>query len=175
MSDVKEKELDDEIKKFMACHGMVGCSDYYNYHAALGFYCAYSADAFRLAEMVEDGEVFDEYEVSAVIRNLYLSYKVLRYFQELLDIKLYRFDTAETVVMAESILEKGKITGNRDNAVETARKWLNRFLRSGEPKYRKSSGEMRDASVSQDFFLYEVAIFILYLEKEEIAYHFLQL
>lgn len=175
MSDLKEKELDKEIKEFMACHGMVGCSDYYNYHAALGFYCAYSVDAFRLAEMVEDGEVFDEYEVSAVIRNLHLSYKALRYFQGLLNIKLYRFDVAETVVMTESTLEKGKIIGNRDNAVETARKWMNRFLRSGEPKYRKSSGEMRDASVSQDFFLYEVAVFILYLEKEEIVYHFLQL
>lgn len=173
MSDLKEKELDKEIRKFMACHGMAGCSDYYNYHAALGFYCVYSLDAFRFAEMVEDGEVFNEYEVSAVIKNLYLSYKTLCYFQKLLNLKLYRFDVAETVIMTESRLEKGRIVGNRENAVETAQKWLDRFLRSGEPKYKRSSGEKRDASISQDFFLYEAAIFILYLSGEEIDYHFL--
>lgn len=165
----------NEIKKFMSCHGMAGCSDYYNYHAALGFYCAYSADAFRLAEMVEDGEVFDEYEVSAVIKNLHLSHKVLRHFQGLLKLKRYRFDAAETIVMTESTLEKGRIMGNKDNAAGTARKWLDRFLRSGEPKYRKSSGEKEDASISQDFFLYEAAVLILYLLGEEMDYHFLSL
>lgn len=173
MADLKEKEMDQEIIGFMACHGMAGWSDYYNYHAALGFYCAYSADASRLAEMVEDGGIFDEYEVSAVIKKLHLSYKTLRYFQQQLDLGLYRFDTAETVIMTESTLEKGRITGNRENAIETARKWLNRFLRSGEPKYRKSSDEKGDASISQDFFLYEAAVFILYLAGEEVDYHFI--
>ena len=173
MADLREKEMDQEIIGFMACHGMAGRSDYYNYHAALGFYCAYSADAFRLAEMVEDGEIFDEYEVSAVLKKLYLSYKTLRCFQQQLDLGLYRFDTAETVIITESTLEKGRITGNRENAIETARKWLDRFLRSGEHKYRKSSDEKGDASISQDFFLYEVAVFILYLTGEEVDYHFI--
>lgn len=172
MADSKELDLDKEIQGFMACHGMAGRDDYYDYHMALGFYCAYSAEAFRLAEMVEDGEVFDEYEVSAVIKNLHLSHKTLRYFQQQLNLRFYWFDTAETVIMTESRLEKGRITGNRDNAVETARKWLNRFLRFGEPKYRESSGETRDASIFQDFFLYEAAAFILYLEGEEIDYRF---
>ena len=173
MADLREQEMDQEILGFMACHGMAGRSDYYNYHAALGFYCAYSADAFRLAEIVEDGEIFDEYEVSAVIKKLYLSHKTLRYFQQQLNLRLYRFDTAETVVMTELKLEKGRIIGSRENAIETAQKWLNRFLRSGEPKYKKSSDEKGDALISQNFFLYEAAVFILYLAGEEIDYHFI--
>lgn len=45
--------MEQEIKKFMENHQMIGNSDACNYHMALGFYYAYSADAYRLAEMLE--------------------------------------------------------------------------------------------------------------------------
>lgn len=45
--------MEQEIKRFMENHQMIGNSDACNYHMALGFYYAYSADAYRLAEMLE--------------------------------------------------------------------------------------------------------------------------
>lgn len=166
----KKEEKDKDILQFISCHGMSGKGDYYNYHMSLGFYYAYSIDAFRYAEMIEDGELFDEDEVSIVIRNLYVAYKTMRYFQSLLPVSVCRFNTAETVMMAESQLEKGRIVGKKENAVQTAKKWLQRFLKH---KYGKSSDKNRKGPVSQDFFLYEVAVYILYLAGEEVDYGFL--
>lgn len=65
--------MEQEIKRFMENHQMIGNSDACNYHMALGFYYAYSADAYRLAEMLENGELFDEVEISIVIMNLYVA------------------------------------------------------------------------------------------------------
>ena len=170
---VMEKEEAD-IQKFLRFHGMSEGSDYYKYHMSLGFYYAYSADAFRYAEIIEDGEIFDEYEVSAVIKNLHVSYKALKYFQEKLNIKICKFDTAETVTLENARLENGKIIGNKDYAVKTARKWLSRFKKKQAAKTGKSPEGMNDKIISQDFFLYEVAVFILYLAGEEIDYGFLR-
>lgn len=167
----KKEEKDKDILQFISCHGMSGKGDYYNYHMSLGFYYAYSIDAFRYAETIEDGELFDEDEVSIVIRNLYVAYKTMRYFQSLLPVSVCRFNTAETVMMAESQLEKGRIVGKKENAVQTAKKWLQRFLKHN--KYEKSSDKNRKGPVSQDFFLYEVAVYILYLAGEEVDYGFL--
>ena len=63
----KKEEQDEDIQKFISRHGMAQKGDYYNYHMSLGFYYAYSIDAFRYAEMIEDGELFDENEVSIVL------------------------------------------------------------------------------------------------------------
>lgn len=165
----EKEEKDEDILQFISCHGMSEKGDYYNYHMSLGFYYAYSIDAFRYAEMIEDGEIFDEDEVSIVIRNLYVAYKTMKYFQSLLPVSVCKFDTAETVMMAESRLEKGRLVGKKENAVQTAKKWLQRFFKHN--KYEKSSD--RKGLISQDFFLYEVAVYILYLAGEEVDYGFL--
>lgn len=167
----KKEEQDEDIQKFISRHGMAQKGDYYNYHMSLGFYYAYSIDAFRYAEMIEDGELFDENEVSIVIRNLYVAYKTMKYFQSLLPVSVCRFDTAETVMLTESRLEKGQIVGKKENAVQTAKKWLQRFLQHN--KYGKSSDKEGKGPISQDFFLYEVAVYILYLAGEEVDYGFL--
>lgn len=99
--------MDNNIEKFLEEHGMSDCNDYYNYHMALGFYYAYSADAFRIANIIDNGEIFDEYEASAIIRYMYVAHKVLKYFQGNLQLKLNTFNTAETVKFEDSILEKG--------------------------------------------------------------------
>lgn len=174
MSDSEINRPDEGIQAFIKQHGMIERSDYYNYHMSLGFYYLYSVDAFHFAEMIEDGEVFDEYEVSAVVKNLYLAHETLKYFQKRLNLKINRFDTAETVAMSDSYLEKGRIMGDKENAVKTARQWLLRFLKKTEPKIKKCPKEMGDKSISRDFFLYEVAIYILYLAGEEVDYGFLK-
>ena len=120
----KKEEKDKDILQFISCHGMAEKGDYYNYHMSLGFYYAYSIDAFRYAEIIENGEVFDEDKVSIVIRNLYVAYETMKYFQSLLPVSVCKFNTAETVMMAESRLEKGQIVGKKENAVQTAKKWL---------------------------------------------------
>ena len=131
----KKEEKDKDILQFISCHGMAEKGDYYNYHMSLGFYYAYSIDAFRYAEIIENGEVFDEDKVSIVIRNLYVAY------------------------------------GKKENAVQTAKKWLQRFLKHG--MYERSPDGSRKGPVPQDFFLYEVAVYILYLAGEEVDYGFL--
>ena len=173
MADRVKKKEDTDVQEFLRFHGMSAGNDDYNYHMSLGFYYAYSADAFRYAELIEDGEIFDEYEVSAVVKNLHVSYQALKYFQNKLNIGNYEFDTAETVTLEEARLENGRIIGNKDHAVKTARGWLARFKKRQAANTGKSSDGMKEKSISQDFFLYEVAVFILYLAGEEIVYVFI--
>ncbi|MDD3797243.1 MAG: hypothetical protein PHE06_15005 [Lachnospiraceae bacterium] len=166
--------MKENVRDFLEKHGMARNDAYENYHMSLGYYYAYSSDAFVLAEMVEDGEVFDEREVCIIIQNLYDAHQTLLYFQEALHIQQKQFNTAETIVMSESKIEHGKVCGKIENAVKTARTWLKRFLKNSEPTFRRSPGEMREKSISRDLFLYEVAIFILYLTGEEVDYTFLE-
>lgn len=125
--------MEQEIKKFMENHQMIGNSDACNYHMALGFYYAYSADAYRLAEMLENGELFDEMEVSIVIMNLYVAENTLRYFQKKLGLPAGRFRTSETICFKKGKLELGKLTGDVEDILATAKQWL--------PERRKKSDE----------------------------------
>ena len=65
--------MEEDVKRFIYNHGFAGRGDYYSYHIALGFYYAYTRDAYHLSEKVQDGEVFDDYEACTVIRNLELA------------------------------------------------------------------------------------------------------
>jgi len=51
---------------------------------------------------------------------------------------------------------------------------VKRFLKYSEREFYETSGKTTDKSVFRDFFLYEVAVFILYLEEEEMNYGFLE-
>ena len=159
-----------DVKEFICSHGMSGNEDYVNYHMSLGFYYVYFAEAMKYADMIDGGEVFDEIEVSIVIRNLDLAKRVFLHFREKLGIEIAPFDTAETVVMEECSLEKGEIVGNKQNALVIAKKWLNQFKKKGNMPYKEGIVE---ASVSHAFFLYEVAVYICYLLEEDISYEFL--
>ncbi len=154
--------MEQEIKKFMENHQMTGNSDACNYHMALGFYYAYSADAYRLAEMLENGELFDEMEVSIVIMNLYVAENTLRYFQKKLGLPAGRFRTSETICFKKGKLELGKLTGDVEDILATAKQWL--------PERRKKSDEIYSL---RQIFLYEAALWIFYLAGKEINYYFL--
>lgn len=160
--------MEDNIKKFMKEHGMAGKGDVENYHMALGFYYAYSVDAYRLAEQLDNGEIFDEYEVSAVIKLLILAHETVQFFQKKLQLQVNQFDTSETVCFLNGTLKEGKITGDIENAVDTAKKWLRRF-------HSRSSSKNREGSATQqDFFLYEAALYIMYATGKEVDYRFLE-
>lgn len=159
-----------EISEFISSHGMSGNDDYVNYHMSLGFYYVYFAEAMKYADMIDGGEVFDEIEVSIVIKNLDLAKRVFLHFREKLGIEIAPFDTAETVVMEECSLEKGEIVGNKQNALAIAKKWLNQFKKKGNMPYKEGFVEK---SVSHAFFLYEVAVYICYLLEEDVSYEFL--
>ena len=159
-----------EFKEFIISHGMAENDDYVNYHMSLGFYYIYFAEAMKYADMIDDGEVFDEIEVSIVIKNLELAKRVFLHFRTKLGVEIAPFDTAETVVMEECSLEKGEIVGNKKNALAIAKKWLNQFKKKGNMPYKEGFVEK---SVSQAFFLYEVAVYICYLLGEDISYEFL--
>jgi len=168
MPDFEEKD----ILNFMNNHGMQEEGDFYNYHIALGYYYAYSVDAFRFAEMIETGEVFDEYEAAATMKSLYVAHKTLRYFQSQQGMNLYIFDVSESVIMGDSSLEKGQIKGDIKSAIRTARQWLSQFQKRNRDKAYKGFSE-REEVVLKDFFLYEVAIYILYIAGEVVDYSFL--
>lgn len=159
-----------EFKEFIISHGMAENDDYVNYHMSLGFYYIYFAEAMKYADMIDGGEVFDEIEVSIVIKNLELAKRVFLHFRTKLGVEIAPFDTAETVVMEECSLEKGEIVGNKKNALAIAKKWLNQFKKKGNTPYKEGFVEK---SVSQAFFLYEVAVYICYLLGEDISYEFL--
>ena len=159
-----------EFKEFIISHGMAENDDYVNYHMSLGFYYIYFAEAMKYADMIDGGEVFDEIEVSIVIKNLELAKRVFLHFRTKLGVEIAPFDTAETVVMEECSLEKGEIVGNKKNALAIAKKWLKQFKKKGNMQYKEGFVEK---SVSQAFFLYEVAVYICYLLGEDISYEFL--
>ena len=170
MDETKSIGVDQEIDSFVKNHGVAGYSDYYLYYITMGLYYAYYIDALRFAEMIDDGEVFDEVEVGIVVKNLQLSKKTFVHYKSLLNFNVYEFDTNETVTMEECSLEKGHIVGKKENAIGAAKKWISRF----KSKYaigREPSPE--EKSISQDFFLYEVAVYILFLLDEEVDYWFI--
>lgn len=165
-----EKEAHLKINEFICSHGLMGNSDYVNYHLSLGFYYIYFIDAMKFANMVDGGEVFDETEVSIIISNLKMAKNVFLSFKAKLGIEIAPFDTAETIIMEECSIEKGEFIGNREIALANAKEWLRRFKRKGEIPYKEGYVE---ASVSQAFFLYEVAVYIHYLLDADMNYEFL--
>ena len=162
-----------EIESYLNSHGVATGSDYYKYHMSLGFYYIYYIDALQQAEMIDGGEVFDEYEVSAILDNLNIAYKTYLYYKSRLGLKVPDFDLNETVNLTESKIEEGMIKGNINNAVKIANKWIVRFVERSNPQIREGLSEHAKQFVSQDLFLYEVAVFILYLAGEEVNYDFL--
>lgn len=173
MNEKKNVGIDQEIDLFVKSHGLAGYSDYYLYHMTLALYYVYYIDALRFAEMIETGEVFDEEEVGIVIRNLQMSKNTFVHYRSLLEFEVYRFDTNETVTMDDCSLENGHIVGKRENAIKTAQKWMTRFTSKYAGKRKIGSEEMLEKSISQDFFLYEAAVYILLSLDEEIDYSFL--
>ena len=84
--------------------------------------------------MLENGELFDEMEVSIVIMNLYIAENTLRYFQKKLGLPTGRFRTSETICFKKGKLELGKLTGDVEDILATAKQWL--------PERRKKSNEI---------------------------------
>ena len=158
--------MEDEIRKFLGQHQMLGKSDMYNYHIALGLYYAYSIDAYVLAEKIENGEIFDEYEAGVIMQYAYIAKKTLNYYQNILKFPVDQFNTAEKVCfMHGCILEKGGISGNVEAAITLAKTWVKKIRDS-------FSSEM--VIKEKDMFLYEVAIYILYITGNEVDYSFLK-
>ena len=167
--------MEEDVKRFIYNHGFAGRGDYYSYHISLGFYYAYTRDAYQLSEKVQDGEVFDDYEACTVIRNMELAKRAYRYFRNKLFPNLAVFDTAETVTFYGSKLENGRLTGDVTEAVKTAKKWLKQFYHKNN-SFEKMSRiiEGGDKMTSGTLFLYEVSAYILYLCDETIDYRFLE-
>lgn len=165
-----KEQIQLEFEEFVYCHGMAENNDYVNYHMSLGFYYAYFVEAMKYATSIDGGEVFDETEVSIIIRNLELAKRAFLYYRTKLGIAIFPFDTAETILMEDCRLEKGEIIGNKQNALANARKWFNEFKQNGNLQYKEG---MVEKSVSRAFFLYEVAMFIYYLLEEDVSYGFL--
>ena len=107
-------------------------------------------------------------QIEVLIQMLHFSNDyILIYFFD-----IYEFDVNETITMDGCVLEKGHIMGNQENARRTARKWFHRFKNKYANRKGTSSEEMMDKSISQDFFLYEVSLYILFLLGEDIDYSF---
>ena len=68
--------------------------------------------------------------------------------------------------MEEARLENGRIIGNKDHAVKTARRWLARFKKRQAANTGKSSDGMKEKSISQDFF-YMKSQFLSYTWQEK--------
>ena len=167
--------MEDDVKNFIETHGFAGRSDYYSYHIALGFYYAYSRDAYRLSEMLHDGEVFDDLEACIVIKNLEISKRAYQYFRGKLFPNLAVFDTSEAVVFHGCRLEGGRLTGETDEAIKTAKKWMRQFYRSNSSRNKiEHILDTGEKMVSGTVFLYEVAAYILYLQGEDVNYKFLE-
>lgn len=168
--------MEDDVKRFIHNHGFAGRGDYYSYHIALGFYYAYTRDAYQFSEKIQNGEVFDDYEACVVIRNLELAKRAYQYFRNRLFPNFASFDTSETVEFYVSKLENGRLTGDTTEAVKTAKKWLKQFYRKNN-SFEKicriiEGGEKMTSGI---LFLYEVSAYILYLSNEMIDYRFLEI
>ena len=167
--------MEEDMTRFICNNGLSGRGYYYSYHIALGFYYAYSRDAYQLSEKVQDGEVFDDYEACAVIRNLEIAKRVYQYFRDKLFQNLAVFDTSETVTLYGCKLENGKLIGDVTEAVKTAKKWMKQFYQKNS-SFDKMNNiiETGDKMTSGILFIYEVSSYILYLCNETVDYKFLE-
>ena len=93
--------------------------------------------------------------------NLYVAENTLRYFQKKLGLPTDRFRTSETICFNKGKLELGKLTGDVEDILATAKKWL--------PKQRKKTDDVYSL---REIFLYEAALWIFYLAGKEVNYYF---
>lgn len=168
--------MDEDIRNFIKTHGFAGRGDYYCYHISLGFYYSYSRDAYRIAEKIQDGEIIDDYEACIVLNSLKISQKTYQYFRNRLFPNLALFDTSETVIFHGCRLECGRLEGNTEIGIATAKKWMKQFYQNNrdEEKIKDILGK-GDQTISGTLFTYEVAAYILYLCNESVDYRFLEL
>ena len=141
---------------FLAKHGIIPADGFAGYHYAYALYALYMIDAMRLAEEVEDGLCFDEDEIAVSLDNLKQAQQTMQDYRRKLNLPYPEFDIAETISLKGCRLEKGRLIGNDEEAVETAGMWYRDYLNE------KGS-----------FFSFEVAVYILFLLQKEVDYSFL--
>ena len=141
---------------FLAKHGIFPADGFAGYHYAYALYALYMIDAMRLAEEVEDGLCFDEDEIAVSLDNLKQAQQTMQHYRRKLNLPYPEFDIAETISLKRCRLEKGRLIGSDEEAVETAGMWYRDYLNE------KGS-----------FFWFEVAVYILFLLQKEVDYSFL--
>lgn len=141
---------------FLAKHGIFPADGFAGYHYAYALYALYMIDAMRLAEEVEDGLCFDEDEIAVSLDNLKQAQQTMQHYRRKLNLPYPEFDIAEMISLKRCRLEKGRLIGSDEEAVETAGMWYRDYLNE------KGS-----------FFSFEVAVYILFLLQKEVDYSFL--
>lgn len=142
---------------FLEKHGIHPSDKYEAFHMALALYLLYLVDAMHQAEDIEDGLVFDEMEITIIIENLLDSIHTVNELKNLLGLEFQNFDIAELVSMKECKLVAGMISGNKTEALKTARMWVQKYMKGGK-----------------NTFMYEAGVYILFLLGEEIDFYFIK-
>lgn len=142
--------------QFFRKHGIEPFDAYVNYHYAYALYVLYLIASMQLAEDVEDGLCIDEMEAVILLENLSEAEEVLKYYRKQMNMKYAGFDVAEKVTMKGCRLEHGKIVGSAQDAAQIAGMWIRDYH-----------------SDRVNLFIYEVAIYILFLLKQEVDFSFL--
>lgn len=166
------------VNEFLRKHGLQDLNDYCVFHYVLGYYYLYSAKAFKLAECIEDGEVFDDLEVRVVMQQLYEVDRAYKLYREKVCPRVAFFNTAEKVTFQEGVLDCSKISGNKEAVLHTAKKWYSDFVLHIEDSifrnYQEGHVDQLGNQSSRAFFLYQVSLYIFYLEDIRVDYSFLE-
>lgn len=140
-------------EEFISKHGLRVNRKTNGYQMSLGLYCLYLVDCMEQAEAIEDGILFDECEVTILLKNMEEAKATMEYYRRLLHMDYSSFDAAETIALEGCRLENGKIIGDVQAAEQIARMWI--------LNYTKGEGNA---------FMFEVGIYILFLLGQDVQF-----
>lgn len=141
-----------QVKQFLKKHMLKGQIPEYVYEYCVFLYYEYLVEGFLEAEKIENGEVFDEFWVIALVKEMQEAQEVIRFMKKSLNHKTELYDVGEQITFPGGRLKAGVFTGDTTAAVAAAKEWIASYqCRLDNP------------------FLFEAGVYILTLLGEEVV------
>lgn len=141
----------EQVNQFLKKHMLKSWIPEHVYEYCVFLYYEYLVEGFSEAEKIENGEVFDEFRVIALVNEMQKAQEVIRFMKKSLNHKTELYDVSEQITFPGGRLNAGVFTGDPGAAVAAAREWIASYL------YRMDNP-----------FLFEVGVYVLTLLGEEI-------
>lgn len=146
-----EKEKITRVEQFLKKHMLKSSIPEYTYQYCVFLYYEYLVDGLSEAEKIENGEVFDEFRIIALVNEMQEAWEVIQIMKKSLKHKTKLYDISEQITFPGGCLAAGIFTGDTTAAAAAAREWIVNY------QYRMDNP-----------FLFEAGVYILTLLGEEI-------
>lgn len=142
----------ERVNQFLRKHMLKSRIPEHVYEYCVFLYYEYLVEGFLEAEKIENGEVFDEFWVIALVKEMQEAQEVIRFMKKSLNHKTELYDVSEQITFPGGRLNAGVFTGDPTAAVAAAKEWIASYqCRLDNP------------------FLFEAGVYILTLLGEEVV------